>query len=447
MEHQERQAEHPERVLGAQLARLGVDVEALGETPDGGGGELGRLGVDVGQVVTRLVKLAAAVQHQALPILAARPGLRQQRGGETGLRQREADADVAPPLVPVGGVDADVDGLAGVGARAYPAADRHRFFGSGVAAGDGVDPAAHPVLRLPLAHRHAGLTERPGQQRPVQQVTGTDPQPPLRHDVEGEPRGVLVELPDQRVGAGRVEGRPGQFVQRGDDADVRHVGCVGTAELLGQGTDVVGADVPGLAGQRHHERDVLGLDPLGEQAHLRVAEQQGRRHPVADHGRRGGHRARRQAGPSQAGQAQPDRGPGDRSEQHLLGPQPERPGGRTRRRGHRDRTRPGQPVRRPAERCRQRAAREDAGPQGGNLARALPGPGHRLRRAQPGRARQRADGRRRPAPVRRQGRPAQRADQAGPPDLLGPARLGPIRLGPILSHTRNLSEQARFAAG
>ena len=72
MEHEEREAEHPERVLGPQFARLDVDVEALGEPPDGGGGELGRLGVDVGQVVTRLVQLAAAVQYQA----ATRPGLR-----------------------------------------------------------------------------------------------------------------------------------------------------------------------------------------------------------------------------------------------------------------------------------------------------------------------------------------------------------------------------------
>ena len=213
------------------------------------------------------------------------------------------------------------------------------------------------MLRLPLAHRHAGLAERPGHQRPVQQVAGTDPQPPLRHDVEGEPGGVLVELADQRVGAGRVEGRPGQFVQRRHDADVRDVGRVRAAEHLREGPDVTGADVGGLAGQRHHERDILGLHPLGEQAHLRVAEQQGRRRPVADDGRGRGHRTR-QLRP-QPGQAQPDRGPRGGPEQDLLRPQPERPGARARRRGHRDRARPGQPVRRPAERGRQRAAHQD----------------------------------------------------------------------------------------
>ena len=91
MEHEERKAEHPERALGPEFARVDVDVQPLGESSDGGRGEFGRLGVDVAQIMTRLVKLAAAVQHQA----AARPGLRQQRGGEAGLRQRKADADVA----------------------------------------------------------------------------------------------------------------------------------------------------------------------------------------------------------------------------------------------------------------------------------------------------------------------------------------------------------------
>jgi hypothetical protein len=146
VQHQERQAEHPERVLGPQFAAGDVDVEPLGEAPDGDGGELGGLGVDIGKVVARLVQVAAAVQYQALPIPGARPALRQQRGGEAGLRQREADADVAAALVPVGGVDADVDRLAGVGPGPYPAAHR-----CPVIEGDGVDPAAHPVLRLPLA--------------------------------------------------------------------------------------------------------------------------------------------------------------------------------------------------------------------------------------------------------------------------------------------------------
>jgi len=34
MKHEERQAEHPERVLGPQFPRLDVDVEPLGEPLD-----------------------------------------------------------------------------------------------------------------------------------------------------------------------------------------------------------------------------------------------------------------------------------------------------------------------------------------------------------------------------------------------------------------------------
>jgi hypothetical protein len=194
VQHQERQAEHPERVLGPEFARLDVDVEPLGEAPDGGRGEFGRVGVYISKVVARLVEFAAAVQHQALPISGPisgpipgpipgpisgpisgpipgiRPGLRLQRGGEASLRQREADADVAPPLVPVGGVDADVDRLVGVGPGPDPPPHRGPIIQR-----DGVDPAAHPVLRLALAHRHVGLAKRPGQQRPVEQVAGPDP--------------------------------------------------------------------------------------------------------------------------------------------------------------------------------------------------------------------------------------------------------------------------------
>src|SRR6185437_243283 len=88
---------------------------------------LGRLRVYISKVMARLIELAAAVQHQALPIPGAGTRLRQQRGGEAGLRQREADADVAASLVPVGGVDAHVDGLTGVGAGPDPAAHRYRL--------------------------------------------------------------------------------------------------------------------------------------------------------------------------------------------------------------------------------------------------------------------------------------------------------------------------------
>jgi hypothetical protein len=69
VQDQERQAEHPERVLGPQLARLEEHVEPLGEPAHRGGGQLGRLRVYISKVVARLIQLAAAVQHQA----ASRP--------------------------------------------------------------------------------------------------------------------------------------------------------------------------------------------------------------------------------------------------------------------------------------------------------------------------------------------------------------------------------------
>ena len=58
---------------------------------------------------------------------------------------------------------------------------------------------------------------------------------------------MLVELADPPVDGARVELRAGQLVQRGDDADVGRVSVVGAAEHLGQGPDVVGADVAGRA--------------------------------------------------------------------------------------------------------------------------------------------------------------------------------------------------------
>jgi hypothetical protein len=77
VQHQERQAEHPERVLGTQFACLDVDVEPLGEPADRGGGQLGGLRVYISKVMARLIQLAAAVQDQALPILGTRTRLRQ----------------------------------------------------------------------------------------------------------------------------------------------------------------------------------------------------------------------------------------------------------------------------------------------------------------------------------------------------------------------------------
>src|SRR5205823_11380436 len=131
----------------------------------------------------------------------------------------------------VRGVDADVDRLVVVGEGPDPAADRDHVVADG---GDRVDPAADPAQRLTLVHRHARLPERAGHQGPVQQVAGTHPQPPPGHDVEGEPGGVLVELPDLRVDAVGVELGPGQLAQRGDDADVGCVGDVAATERVGQ---------------------------------------------------------------------------------------------------------------------------------------------------------------------------------------------------------------------
>ncbi len=192
------------------------------------------------------------------------------------------------------------------------------------------------MLRLPLAHRHVGLAERPGQQRAVQQVAGPDPGPPLRHDVEREPRGVLVELPHQRLDAGRVEGRARQLVQRPDDADVRHVGRVPAAEDLRERADVAGSDVPGPAGKRHHERYVLRAHPLGQQTHLGIAERERGHHPVPHHGGGGGHRARAPAArrkPVPAGATPPGRtrsrrpSPGPAGPSAVAGraPRPPRP--------------------------------------------------------------------------------------------------------------------------
>ena len=95
---------------------------------------------------------------------------------------------------------------------------------------------------------------------------------------------MLVELPDPRVDDAGVEPRAGQLVERGDDADVGRVSVVGAAEHLGQGPDVVGADVAGASLQRHDEGQVLCSRPLGEQAHLGVTEQPRRQQPVRQHG-------------------------------------------------------------------------------------------------------------------------------------------------------------------
>ena len=118
------------------------------------------------------------------------------------------------------------------------------------------------------------------------------------------------------------------------------VGDVGAAEHLGQLADVAGADVPGPGLQRHDERQVLGPHPLGQQAHLRVAEQQRGQHAVgrARSPRRpragaagvrrpgdAGRRRRRPAGPSTTfcgrTPSAPASGAGDRSPT-ATGPAP-----------------------------------------------------------------------------------------------------------------------------
>jgi len=65
VQDQERQAEHPERVLGPQLCcpigRLDVDVEPLGEPGHRDRGQLGCLRVYISKVMAWLVELATAV--------------------------------------------------------------------------------------------------------------------------------------------------------------------------------------------------------------------------------------------------------------------------------------------------------------------------------------------------------------------------------------------------
>ena len=59
----------------------------------------------------RVIDVAAAGEHDT----TAGSRARLERGGEAGLREREADADVPASLVAVGGVDPDVDRFVVVG--------------------------------------------------------------------------------------------------------------------------------------------------------------------------------------------------------------------------------------------------------------------------------------------------------------------------------------------
>src|SRR6266545_7147470 len=64
VEHQEGEPEDPEGMFGAQFVVLD-DVELLGEAWRGQRRQLPGVGVDVGQVVASLAKVAPAAEHQA----------------------------------------------------------------------------------------------------------------------------------------------------------------------------------------------------------------------------------------------------------------------------------------------------------------------------------------------------------------------------------------------
>ena len=188
---------------------------------------------------------------------------------------------------------------------------------------------------------------------------------------------MFVELADQRVGRGRVEVRSGQLVQRRHDADVGDVRVVAGAQLLGQVLQVARADIGGSGRPRDYEREFGGRDPLGQQADLGVAEQQGRRHPVDEHG------GRRDPGAGHPGAAEQRTGgqAERRAEGDLLRPDAEQSAQSAG--GRRDRARPGAaPLGGPAQRCDQRRTDRDALEQRRELAGSLPVPGDRLGRGE-----------------------------------------------------------------
>src|SRR5215470_11540030 len=168
VEDEKRQPEDRESVLGPQFAVVDVDIELFGEAVDRQHRELPGGWVGVGEVVAGLVQVAAAGQGQA----TAGAGARQQRSGEAGLRQREADAHIPATAVPVGGVDADIDRLAGVSERPDPAPDRHD---TTAIRRNRVDPAADALLRFTLVHKHVRLPQGPGDDGAVQQIARPHP--------------------------------------------------------------------------------------------------------------------------------------------------------------------------------------------------------------------------------------------------------------------------------
>ena len=82
VQDEEGQPEDGKGVLGSQFVVLQVDVELFGEAVDRQHREISAGWVDVGEVVTGLVQVAAAGQDQA----TAGAGTWQQRRGKAGLR-------------------------------------------------------------------------------------------------------------------------------------------------------------------------------------------------------------------------------------------------------------------------------------------------------------------------------------------------------------------------
>ena len=206
-----------EAVVGPQLAAGDVDVDALLEVQELEHGERVALAVDRAQVVAGELEVGPRGQHEVvLPLVA-----RQQRGGEVGAGDREADADVAPAVVAEARVDADVDRLARVGERPDPPADVDLLVAVEV---DRVDGADHPALGLLDVRGDRGLAQRLGDDALEELVARLHPGPPLGDDRELEAARVLVELADQRVHARRRRrsGRRGCRARRGSR---RRAGC------------------------------------------------------------------------------------------------------------------------------------------------------------------------------------------------------------------------------
>jgi len=91
VQHEEWEPEDRERVVGPQVAILDVDVELFGEAMNLERRELAGAGLDVGEVVVRVVETATAGEDET----AAWLSLREQRCREARLGERKTDADRA----------------------------------------------------------------------------------------------------------------------------------------------------------------------------------------------------------------------------------------------------------------------------------------------------------------------------------------------------------------